>query len=139
MPGEQVKRQLRSAQTHFPWIRTAKSSAYNWATRNLGWRVEAEFKLLDALAPCELAIDIGANWGQSIYALQRHARPVKTVSFEPNPQLAARLGQIFNNDAKVQIESYALGDTPGAFELYLPSYRGFEYDRLASLDYDSAA
>lgn len=139
MLSHQIKRQLRSAQTHFPGIRTAKFSAYNWATRNLGWRVEPEFKLLDALAPCQLAIDIGGNWGQSIYALQRHARPAKTVSFEPNPQLAARLKTTFASDPTVQVESFALGDTPGEFELYLPSYRGYEYDGLASLDYDSAA
>lgn len=130
---------MRSAQTFFPAIRTAKFSAYNWATRNLGWRVEPEFKLLDALAPCELAIDIGANWGQSIYALQRHARPRKTISFEPNPQLAAHLDEIFTDDPRVQIEACALGETTGKFELYLPSYRGYEYDGLASLDYDSAA
>lgn len=139
MLSHQIKRQLRSAQTHFPAIRTAKFSAYNWATRNLGWRVEPEFKLLGALAPCKLAIDIGGNWGQSIYALQRHARPQKTVSFEPNPQLAARLKNIFEGDTQVQVEACALGDTPGEFELYLPSYRGYEYDGLASLDYDSAA
>ena len=139
MASEELKRQLRSAQTFFPGIRSAKFSAYNWATRNLGWRVEPEFKLLDALAPCELAIDIGGNWGQSIYALKRHARPNKTVSFEPNPQLAGRLKKTFASDRTVQIESYALGDTPGEFELYLPSYRGYEYDGLASLDYDSAA
>ncbi len=139
MLSHQIKRQLRSAQTHFPGIRTAKFSAYNWATRNLGWRVEPEFKLLGALAPCELAIDIGGNWGQSIYALQRHAKPRKIVSFEPNPQLAARLKSAFAGDASVQVESFALGDTPGEFDLYLPSYRGYEYDGLASLDYDSAA
>ncbi|QUL39361.1 FkbM family methyltransferase [Erythrobacter sp. JK5] len=139
MLSHQIKRQLRSVQTFFPGIRTAKFSAYNWATRNLGWRVEPEFRLLDALAPCDLAVDIGGNWGQSIYALQRHAKPGKIVSFEPNPQLAARLKSTFAGDASVEVESCALGDTPGEFDLYLPSYRGYEYDGLASLDYDSAA
>ncbi len=139
MLSHELKRQLRSAQTHFPGIRNAKFSAYNWATRNLGWRVEPEFKLLGALSPCDLAVDIGGNWGQSIYALQRHARPKKTISFEPNPQLALRLKSTFAEDKTVQVESFALGDTPGEFELYLPSYRGYEYDGLASLDYDSAA
>lgn len=139
MLGRQIKRHLRSAQTHFPGIRTAKFSAYNWATRNLGWRVEPEFKLLDAIAPCKLAIDIGANWGQSIYALKRHARPHKTVSFEPNPNLAARLESKFSDDPTVRIEPYALGDIAGEFELFLPAYRGFEYDGLASLDFESAA
>lgn len=139
MVGDRIKRQLRSAQTHFPSIRAAKFSAYNWATRNLGWRVEPEFKLLDALAPCNLAIDIGANWGQSVYALKRHARPQKIISFEPNPQLAARLKHIFRADATVQIEPCALGNEAGEFSLYIPSYREFQYDGLASLDFDSAA
>jgi len=139
MASKEVKRHLRSAQTFFPAIRTAKFSAYNWATRSLGWRVEPEFKLLDAFAPCELAIDIGANWGQSIYALKRHARANKIISFEPNPQLSARLQQSFSSDHSVEIERLALGENPGEFDLYLPSYRGYEYDGLASLDYDSAA
>ncbi|MEL6529352.1 MAG: FkbM family methyltransferase [Pseudomonadota bacterium] len=139
MLGNQIKRRLRSAQTYFPGIRTAKFSAYNWATRNLGWRVEPEFKLLDALGSCKLAIDIGANWGQSIYALKRHAKPDRIVSFEPNPHLSRRLARVFANDPQVQVERFALADTPGEFDLYLPTYRGYEYDGLASLDYGSAA
>ena len=139
MLSHQIKRQLRSAQTRFPWIRNAKFSAYNLATRSLGWRVEPEFRLLDKLAPCSLAIDIGGNWGQSIYALKRHAGPSRIVSFEPNPHLAGRLRSIFHKDSGVQVESFALSDTPGDFDLYVPSYRGYEYDGLASLDYDSAA
>jgi FkbM family methyltransferase len=134
-----LKREIRSLQTHFPAIRSAKFSAYNWATRTIGWRVEPEFRLLEALAPVSLAIDIGGNWGQSILALQRHARPQNIISFEPNPQLSQRLKRVFADDKTVSVEPRALGDTPGSFNLFVPSYRGFVYDGLASLDYESAA
>ncbi len=134
-----LKREIRSLQTHFPAIRGAKFSAYNWATRTIGWRVEPEFRLLGAMAPVSLAIDIGGNWGQSILALQRHARPSQIVSFEPNPQLAQRLKRVFADDKTVSVDGRALGNVPGSFNLFVPSYRGFVYDGLASLDYDSAA
>lgn len=139
MLKRELKKQLRTAQTHFPWLRDAKFASYNWATRNLGWRVEPEFKLLEKLAPCKLAVDIGANRGQSIYALKRHARPRTIISFEPNPPLATKLKSNFSGDPQVQIEAFALGDSAGELELFVPAYGGYEYDGLASVDYDSAA
>lgn len=133
-----MKRLLRSAQTFLPFIRPLKFDGYNLLTRTLGWRMDIEFRLLEKLRPVGLVLDIGGNWGQSIYAFKRTARPARIVSFEPNRVLCDRLGSKFARDASVEIENYALAEQDGAFDLYIPRYRGFIYDGLASLDEQQA-
>ena len=130
---------LRDLQSRFPAIRSAKFNAYNWGTRYLGRPLQREFKLFERAAPAMLAIDIGGNWGQSIWALKRCARARRIVSFEPNGVLARRLERRFAGDAGVRIESCALGDDEGRFELFVPQYRGYVYDGLASLRREEAA
>ena len=129
---------MRDWQTHFPAVRAAKFGLYNAGTRIAGLFVEAEFKLLAKLAPMGLALDVGGNWGQSIHALRRYARPQNIVSFEPNFALAARLERQFTAVPGVAIKNVALGAEEGQFELHLPHYRNFTYDGLASIDRDAA-
>lgn len=129
---------LRSLQTRAPAVRPMKFSMYNWATRLFGWHIEPEFKFLSRFAPATLALDIGGNWGQSIYALKRTARPRRIMSFEPNPVLARRLQAVFEGDRQVRVEPFGLSDASGHFDLFVPSYRNFIYDGLASLDQASA-
>jgi FkbM family methyltransferase len=134
-----ISKALRTLQCLLPAIRPFKFATYNFGTKVFGWPMEEDFRLLAKMAPVGLALDIGANWGQSIHALQRTARPQKIVAFEPNPVLAARLERKYSGDEKVSIQSAALADREGTFKLYVPSYRGYLFDGLASLDYDSAA
>ncbi len=138
MPIQPMMRFLRSAQTHFPGIRAAKFGAYNFGTRHFGWRVPEEFALLKRFGPVRLALDIGGNWGQSIYALKRCAAPDSIVSFEPNQELAARLQKRFSDDENVDVRAHALSDTRGQFELFVPRYRNYVYDGLASLKQQEA-
>jgi hypothetical protein len=69
-----------------------KFAFYNLATQMLGRPMEMDFRLLTRMVPVGLTLDVGGNWGQSIYALQRTVRRKRIVSLEPNPLLAARLG-----------------------------------------------
>lgn len=133
-----VARVLRTLQSYAPFIRPAKFAAYNMATRMLGWRIEPDFELLSRLESVGLVLDVGANWGQSIHAFKRTARPDRIVSFEPNPILGARLQRVMRGDPRVQIEQCALGEMPGRFELYVPRYRNYVYDGLASLSEEAA-
>ncbi|HQS97703.1 MAG: methyltransferase FkbM [Novosphingobium sp. 17-62-19] len=134
----QIKRELRNLQSLAPGVRTAKFSFYNFGTRYAGLFVDHEFKLLAHLKPCRLAVDIGGNWGQSIFALQRFAAPEQIVTFEPNPELSRRLQITFRADPTVRVENVALGDAPGQFDLHIPIYRNFIYDGLASLRREKA-
>jgi FkbM family methyltransferase len=129
---------IRAAQSRVPWIRPAKFAAYNFAARQFGLHVEPEFRLLSRLAPSGLALDVGGNWGQSIIALQRWAKPARIVSFEPNPILATRLKRHHGNQPSVSIEQFALSDSAGAFTLYIPHYYDYVYDGLASLNRSEA-
>lgn len=133
MPIRPMMRFLRSAQTHFPGIRAAKFGAYNFGTQHFGWRVPPEFALLKRFGPVRLALDIGGNWGQSIHALKQCAAPGRIVSFEPNQELATRLQTRFANDETVEVRAHALGDNCGEFALFVPRYRNYVYDGLASL------
>lgn len=133
-----LKSVLRSAQSTIPFIRPFKFEAYNFGTRYLGWPLEPEFRLLASLGPASLALDVGGNWGQSIYALKRTARPAKIISFEPNPVLAGRLQRRFANDGSVDIHGCALSNSRGEFTLYMPRYGNYLYDGLASLKYEEA-
>jgi FkbM family methyltransferase len=133
-----LKSVLRSAQSTVPFIRPLKFEAYNFGTRVFGWPLEPEFRLLASLEPASLALDVGGNWGQSIHALKRMARPAKIISFEPNPVLARRLQRRFANDRSVEIRTCALSSADGEFELYMPWYGNYLYDGLASLKYDEA-
>jgi FkbM family methyltransferase len=133
-----IKRELRDLQSMSPGLRNAKISLYNFGTRYAGLFVDQEFKLLSHLKPCRLALDIGGNWGQSVLALQRYAAPERVITFEPNPELSQRLRATFASDATVQVESVALGDASGQFDLHIPKYRNYIYDGLASLDREKA-
>lgn len=124
---------LRLAQTYLPFLRPLKFGAYNVGTRLFGWRIDPEFHLLSRLGPTSEAVDIGGNWGQSICALQRTASPERIVSFEPNAVLAQRLGRRYESTT-VRIHACGLSDADGTFDLFVPRYRNFVYDGLASLD-----
>ncbi|MES2302294.1 MAG: FkbM family methyltransferase [Pseudomonadota bacterium] len=134
-----ARRQLRDLQTHFPSLRSAKAAVYNAATRHLGWFADPEFRLLARLAPVGLAIDIGGNWGQSVHALKRYARPARIVTIEPIPALAHRLEAEFAGDSSVEVLDIALGPVRGRQLLHIPKYRNYSYDGLASLDHSAAA
>jgi FkbM family methyltransferase len=128
---------LRLAQTYLPFLRPLKFGAYNMGTRLFGWRVDPEFHLLSRVGPISEVIDIGGNWGQSICALQRAVSPRRIVSFEPNAVLAQRLKRRYES-AAVQVHACGLSDADGTFDLFIPRYRNFVYDGLASLDENEA-
>jgi FkbM family methyltransferase len=134
-----LSRVLRDVQSYFPLVRRAKFDTYNFLSHRFGLHVEPEFRLLKRLGTVDLALDIGGNWGQSIYALQRYARPRRIVSFEPNPALAANLHRIARSLGTVEVQPFGLSDAAGNLSLHVPRYRDYVYDGLASLDERSAS
>ncbi len=59
-------------------------------------------------------------------------------AFEPNPILARRLERRFRSRPEVTIRTLSLGDEAGTFVLFVPVYRRYVFDGLASLDETSA-
>lgn len=129
---------LRAAQAYFPFVRRAKFESYILLTKHFGLKMEDEFHLLSHLNKVTLAIDIGGNWGQSVEALRRTCAPKRIVCIEPNPYLAKRLKARYRAHEEITVLETALSDVPGEFQLFVPRYRGFVYDGLASLDRTSA-
>jgi len=129
---------LRAAQSYVPFTRRAKFELYINLTRSFGFKIDEDFRLLSHLDAVSLAIDIGGNWGQSIEALRWTCRPQRIVSVEPNPYLSGILRSRYKARPEITILENAIADAPGEHQLYIPRYRGFIYDGLASLDKTSA-
>jgi FkbM family methyltransferase len=60
------------------------------------------------------------------------------VSFEANPELAAKLVVRYSDRRNVRIIAKGLADTAGSMTLFVPSYKGFVYDGLASFQKSAA-
>jgi FkbM family methyltransferase len=134
-----LTRHLRLLQTYLPWAGPLKFAAYNLLARHTGLGIEPEFRILTHLTGIACAVDVGGNRGQSIIALQRLAPGARVVSFEPIPDLASWLSSAFSADPQVAVHNLALSSEAGEAELFVPVYRGFVFDGIASLDPRAAA
>ena len=129
---------FRTAQTHFPLLAEIKP----WIQQQYGLYTnkpfEADFNALRLFPAARLYIDVGANRGQSIAAIRMTAKKPRIVSFDANSFLAEKLRIKFCKCEDVKIFFFGLGATDGDFTLYIPKYRNYLFDGLASIDYDEA-
>lgn len=135
-----LRKLLRTGQSALPWLLPAKQEFYYRFRRFTARPHEGDFQalaLFDARAP-GVYVDIGANHGQSIESIKLFRPASAIVAFEPNTYLADKLKRRYEKDRNLSIRSVGLGDAIGEFTLHVPSYRGFVYDGLASLDPDRA-
>ena len=130
---------LRAVQSYFPFARRAKFELKILLIRYIGFKIDSDFHLLSHLDAEGLAIDIGGNWGQSIEALRWTSSPQRIVCIEPNPHLSRILSKRYRTKPEITILETGVSDTFGELDLFVPRYRGFVYDGLASLDRASAA
>jgi FkbM family methyltransferase len=132
---------LRSLQVFFPFLQDARFHLQRTLHRLRGRPVEADFAALRLLpwAPGALFLDVGANRGQSIEAMRILVPQARILAFEPNPRLCARLARLYRDDPRIGCMSCALGDVAGGLTLWVPIYRGWTFDGLASLDRTAAA
>jgi FkbM family methyltransferase len=85
-----------------------------------GYRVvRRKIDLLDVLSlkNVDLVIDVGANEGQFGLSLRRRGYYGRIASFEPIPQVYARLRQLTFRDANWSSQELALGDYDGSATL----------------------
>jgi FkbM family methyltransferase len=135
-----ARKVIRTVQTRAPWLPDAKALAQRSTRQLLRRPFEEDFRALPLLCLPAGAVhlDIGANRGQSIDAIRLYGNNPVVHAFEPNPQLADRLVRRFRRSADVTIYNVGLGDRAGSFDLFVPSYRGYVFDGLASLDEECA-
>lgn len=129
-----LKKAIRTLQSELPFLKSAKDEFYLHTRRILRRPHESDFKAL-ALIPKSLDgcyVDVGANQGQSIESILLFRPTATIVSFEANSVLASKLTVRYSDRGNVRIIAQGLGDIPGALTLFVPSYKGFVYDGLAS-------
>jgi FkbM family methyltransferase len=129
---------FRTAQTHFPLFSEIKPWLQQQYGRYTNKPFEADFNALRLFPAERLYIDVGANRGQSIAAIRMTAKNPRIVSFDANPFLAEKLRIRFGKWDDVKIHFFGLGAIEGEFTLYIPKYRNYVFDGLASIDYDEA-
>jgi FkbM family methyltransferase len=135
-----LKKALRTLQSELPFVKEAKDGLYLYARRRLRIPHERDFEAL-RLIPKHWPgsfLDVGANQGQSIESIRLFRPDAEVISFEPNPGLARTLASRYERHKNVHVIAKGLGDSPGRFTLFVPSYKGFLYDALGSLDKHAA-
>jgi len=129
---------VRALQSRFPALVDAKARAQRFVRQALRMPFEADFAMLAHWSPepGEVFIDVGSNRGQSIDAIRLYHPDALIHAFEPNPHLAGALARVYASDAALAVYRCGLGEREETRRLFIPVYRGFIYDGLASFDED---
>jgi len=121
----------------FPWVAEAKSDLQQAFFRRTGRPFEREFRALgQLLSPGAFCLDVGANRGQSIDALQMLPFDVRVMSFEPNPDLYRRLVDRYGDGDDVSLVPCGLGAGTQRTTIHVPVYNGYPFDGLGTLHDD---
>lgn len=86
-----------------------------------------------------LFVDIGTNRGDAIMSMLTMQKGCSVVGFEPNPIVFAKTAKLYRNSKKVKLHNCGLGKENGSFTLYLPFFRNFMFDGLASFNKTEAS
>ncbi|QZT58432.1 FkbM family methyltransferase [Mycolicibacterium austroafricanum] len=136
----QLKKAVRTAQTYAAPLLEAKVWTQRKVRSALRMPSEPSYRAFERF-PFDAGLeflDIGSNRGQTIASLRLYRPSVPILGFEPNPILMRRLSKLYNSDRSTEIFPFGLGIESGKFDLYIPHYRGFMFDGLASFDWSSA-
>ena len=135
-----IRKAIRTAQNYFPDLGEAKNDVYHWSRKTFGLVHDPDFAALAGLPSRydDLFLDVGANRGQSILSLRRFRPEAQIVSFEPNPLMFRWLQSHFGDEPGLRLANYGLSDRAGLRRLYVPHYRGFSYDGLATFSRETA-
>lgn len=131
---------FRSLQTNVPYLHDTRYRLREIIRDILKIPHEDDFRALplnDSLMP--LCLDIGANRGEAIHSmLIRYKSKCHIQAFEPNPLIFDKLVNRYGNRANVMLHNFGLGSENGELVLYIPFYRRWMFDGLASFDEDAA-
>lgn len=134
-----MKKLVRSVELLMPHVSEHRYEVEQRLLRLMGkvWRADVlGLKYLDHPAP--EVLDIGANRGFCISAIQMLLPKARITAFEPFPRLADRLKRRFGPSG-VRVEPVALGAEAARLPLYVPVYRGMPLDTLSSLEHAMAS
>jgi FkbM family methyltransferase len=131
-----TRKLLRTVQTNFPNLLDLKFAVMR---KYRMWRrvpFEPDFEAL-ALFPASkdaLFLDIGANRGQSTDAILIKTESGHIQQFEPNRLLCEKLIGLYGKNPRVTTNAFGLADVASEQTLYVPFYKKWMFDGLASFD-----
>lgn len=136
-----LRKLLRSLQVFFPFLQGLKYRLRFAWMRFSRTPHEADFKAMAHLKPThgQQLIDIGANRGEAITSMQiivGNTYPI--VGFEPNAVIFRKLKEYLARYENVKLHQVGLGNNTDAAPLYVPFYRHWVFDGLASFHYENA-
>lgn len=128
---------FRTIQTSFPYLLGTKIALMRLIKNFLGIPSEKDFYAL-SLFPCvenALFLDIGANRGQSCDAILMKTKNsnIRIQLFEPNTLLYEKLEHLFGDNKSIVINAFGLGEKTTEEFLYIPYYKKWMFDGIASL------
>lgn len=129
-----IRKAIRTAQNFFPGLGEAKNDVYHWSRKTFGLIHDRDFAALAGLPVRydDLFLDVGANRGQSILSMRRLRPEAQIISFEPSPPIFRWLEARFRDEPGLRLANYGLSSSSSERPLYVPTYRGFTYDGLAT-------
>ena len=130
-----LRKLLRTLQVEFPALQSVKYRVKRALLRLGMGPSEPDFQALSLFPDLagKLFLDVGANRGQSIDAFLLFAPSSRIESFEPNPLLTSQLKTIYRKHSVVKVHEFGLGDRNQSLTLYVPCYKRWMFDGLASL------
>lgn len=139
-----MKEYLRSFQTLFPYLQDARFYLTSCIMKVVKHPYEKDFLLLEKFRPLhdQVLIDVGSNRGLAIIAMIMfpHMKNL-IIGFEPNSLVFKKLkNNIFiRNNKRIVLYPCGLSNQNEVRPLYLPFYRKWMFDGLASLNFESAS
>lgn len=138
--NETIRKTVRTLMVWFPGLAGVKHRTVNAIRRITGKVGEPDFDVCRWLENDDQHqfVDIGANRGQSIDALLMTTDKGQIYAFEANGVLATHLERRYRHLSRVVVHAVALGDRATETTLFVPHYRSWRFDGLASLNYEAA-
>ena len=132
---------LRTLEVNLPWLLELKFKLFRVIRNKLSIPFEQDFRGLSHLPVPDgaLFLDVGANRGQSTDAILMQHKNIKIQLFEPNNLLCNALNNLFANKNNLVICNFGLSDQASETTLYVPFYKKWMFDGLASLEREEAA
>ncbi len=138
--NNKMKVALRTLQTSFPGLLDTKFKLMRAYRNGLRIPFDPDFRGISLFpdAPDALFLDVGANRGQSTDAILMQTRNSRIQMFEPNPLLCEKLESQYRGNPRGTVNRFGLGDKPVEQPLFVPFYKGWMFDGLASFDKEKA-
>jgi len=134
--NRKMKKLIRTSQIYFPYLQEAKYVLQKSFRNTLRVPFASAFNGLSLFPHADeaLFLDVGANRGQSADAILMKTKRCRIHLIEPNPLLCESLKRLYGNNDRVVIHNCGLGDKTTEQDLYIPCYRNWMFDGLASFD-----